>query len=100
MNRLHAVIVFVSLSMALLAGRDAYALPDAVKTDFAETKALTKRGEATMRFIGLKVYDIRLWTAMKPHADNELFALELAYDLSLKGAEIAKRSVEEMKKVG
>lgn len=78
----------------------AHALPAVVTTEVAEAKPLTKRGAAVMRFFGLKVYDIRLWTAAKPHDHAEPFALELVYDLGLKGAEIAKRSVDEMRKVG
>jgi hypothetical protein len=75
-------------------------LPTAVTADLALAKSLTVRGNAVMRFFGLKVYDIRLWTASKPYAANDFFALELEYDLKLNGKEIAKRSVEEMKKQG
>jgi Chalcone isomerase-like len=75
-------------------------LPTALAKDIPEATALAKHGEAVMRFVGLKVYDIRLWTPGKPHNDGDLFALELVYDLSLKGAEIAKRSADEMRKVG
>ncbi|NJR72214.1 MAG: hypothetical protein HC782_03965 [Gammaproteobacteria bacterium] len=78
----------------------AHALPPVVTQDIPAAGALTKRGEAVLRFIGLKVYDIRLWTNAKPPHDSDLFALELVYDLGLKGAEIAKRSVEEMRKQG
>lgn len=75
-------------------------LPAPVTQDVADTKPFTVRGEAVMRFFGLKVYDIRLWTDKKPFTHAEPFALELVYDLSLKGTEIAKRSVGEMRKVG
>ena len=61
---------------------------------------LSKRGEAVMRWFGIKVYDIRLWTANKAHSFGDLYALELVYDLSLKGKEIAARSVDEMRKIG
>ena len=66
----------------------------------SEGTPLTLRGAAVMRFFGLKVYDIRLWSINQPHRDDGLFALELVYDLGLKGAEIAKRSTEEMRKLG
>jgi len=91
------LILLLSL---LLAVQAAHALPLAVSKDITEASDLTKRGEAVMRFIGLKVYDIRLWTKAKPHADADLHALELVYDLGLKGSEIAKRSVDEMRKQG
>ena len=83
----------------LLASTQIFAqtLPQSVLLD---VPSLTPRGEGVMRFYGLKVYDVRLWTAMKPHAHHEPFALELVYDMSLKGADIAERSVMEMRRQG
>ena len=72
-------------------------LPQPVLQD---VPSLTPRGEGVMRFFGLKVYDVRLWTAMKPHAHHEPFALELVYDMSFKGADIAERSIKEMRGQG
>jgi hypothetical protein len=68
--------------------------------ELEEAKSLTKRGAAVMRAIGLKVYDISLWTPAKAHSDVEPFALKLIYNMSFKGSDIAKRSVDEMRKVG
>jgi hypothetical protein len=96
------ILIFISTllitQMTIL--HAAQKLPAALAKDIPEATALTKRGEAVMRFFGLKVYDIRLWTPAKPHNEADLFALELVYDLSLKGVEIAKRSVDEMRKIG
>jgi hypothetical protein len=75
-------------------------LPSVVTDDLADARTLTRRSEATLRFFGIKVYDIRLWTPNRPYQPDQLFALELTYDLSFKGADIARRSVEEMRKVG
>ena len=75
----------------------AHALPAVVMKEHA---GLSKRGEAVMRFFGIKVYDIRLWALGKAHDFKEMYALELVYDLGMKGNEIARRSVEEMRKVG
>ncbi len=72
-------------------------LPAAVARD---VPGLTPFGEGTMRFFGLKVYDVRLWTAMKSFAHTDPFALELVYDLSLNGRDIAERSIEEMRRQG
>jgi hypothetical protein len=93
------VLVVVAAGSPVQLHAQTPSLPGVV-ADVAETKILTQRGEAVMRFFGLKVYDIRLWTPGKPHRDDEVFALELVYDLGLKGAEIAKRSAEEMRKIG
>jgi len=61
---------------------------------------LTLQGEGTMRFFGMKVYDIRLWTGMQRFTHAEPFALELIYDMTLKGRDIAGRSVTEMRGIG
>ena len=65
-----------------------------------DVKGLSVRGEAVLRFFGLKVYDIRLWTQMKPFTHNEPFAIELVYDMAIRGKDIADRSVKEMRAQG
>jgi Chalcone isomerase-like len=72
-------------------------LPEVVAKEHA---ALSVRGEGDLKFFGFKVYDARLWTQLKPHSTTEIFALQLIYDMSFKGREIAERSVAEMRKVG
>jgi hypothetical protein len=72
-------------------------LPEPVQRDAG---ALAPRGEAVMRFWGLKVYYIRLWSRAPQFNADEPFALELVYDLSLKGADIAQRSIKEMRGQG
>lgn len=76
-------------------------LPEPVLKEIAkDAPNLARRGEAVMRFIGIKVYDIRLWTASMIHTYSEPFALELVYDLGFKGKDIADRSVTEMRRQG
>ena len=65
-----------------------------------DVKGLSVRGEAVLRFLGLKVYDVRLWTQMKPFTHGEPFAIELVYDMAIKGKDIADRSVKEMRTQG
>ena len=65
-----------------------------------DVKGLSVRGEAVLRFFGLKVYDVRLWTQMKPFDHSEPFAIELVYDMAIKGKDIADRSVKEMRAQG
>jgi hypothetical protein len=74
-----------------------HTLPELVSRDLT---GLSLRGEAAMRFFGLKVYDVRLWTQMKPFAYSDPFAVELVYDMALKGKDIAERSVQEMRAQG
>ena len=75
----------------------ASSLPEPIARD---VMGLSVRGEAAMRFFGLKVYDVRLWTQMRPFTHAEPFAVELVYDLAFKGKDIADRSVKEMRAQG
>ena len=92
MNRLGGCLL---LACALAAS--ANSLPEQITRD---VRGLSVRGEAVMRFFGLKVYDVRLWTPMKPFTYSEPFAVELVYDMALKGKDIAERSVKEMRAQG
>jgi hypothetical protein len=65
-----------------------------------DAPALVAQGEGAMRWFGIKVYDIRLWTPMKMWSHAEPFALELIYDMSLEGRAIADKSVELIRKQG
>ncbi len=65
-----------------------------------DVKGLSVRGEAVLRFLGFKVYDVRLWTQMKPFTHSEPFVIELVYDMAIKGKDIADRSVKEMRAQG
>ncbi|MCY7386632.1 MAG: chalcone isomerase family protein [Burkholderiales bacterium] len=75
----------------------ANSLPEHLTRD---VMGLAVRGNAVMRFFGLKVYDVRLWTPMKPFSYADPFVVELVYDMSLKGKDIADRSVKEMRAQG
>lgn len=61
-------------------------------------------GEGVLTWFGLRIYQARLWATgpgLSPDrpVDAE-FALELEYARSLNGADIAKRSAEEMERLG
>jgi hypothetical protein len=79
----------------------AKALPEVVEKEHA---GLSVRGEGVLRFFGIKVYNARLWAPAKSLSRSispaDPFALELVYDLSVKGREIAERSTAEMRKIG
>lgn len=75
----------------------AHSLPEQITRD---VMGLSVRGEAVMRFLGLKVYEVRLWTQMKAFTYADPFAVELVYDMSLSGKDIAERSVKEMRAQG
>jgi hypothetical protein len=59
------------------------------------------QGEGLMRFLGFRVYEIRLWTAERPVAAEWAtvpLALELIYARKLVGEQIAERSLDEMRR--
>lgn len=63
----------------------------------------TMAGEAQLRFLGLRIYDARLWVG--PHFEATAFAsfplaLELTYHRAFTGAAIAQRSIEEIGRQG
>lgn len=60
-------------------------------------------GQGQMRFLGLRIYDARLWAGPQFEADNfgaHRLALELTYHRAFTGAAIAQRSLEEMTRQG
>lgn len=69
-------------------------------TDLPGAQAL---GSATLRFLGLQVYEARLWvpSGFNPSAYAQSpFGLELIYFRSLRGRLIAERSLKEMQRQG
>lgn len=69
----------------------------------AELPGARLQGQGRLRFFGLHVYDIRLWTPAPLRADEAMrmgAALEIEYARHLKGASIAERSLAEMQRVG
>ena len=61
------------------------------------------QGRGTLRFLGLSVYEARLWAAAGFEPERypaQPFALELRYARSLAGPAIAERSIAEMRRSG
>ncbi len=61
------------------------------------------QGQATLRFVGLRIYHARLWTLPDFRSEKlgeQPLVLELDYLRDLKGSGIAERSLQEMRRVG
>jgi hypothetical protein len=59
------------------------------------------QGSGRLRFLGLRIYDIRLWAGASPVGAQWAgapLALELVYARNLDGAQIAERSLVEMRR--
>ena len=63
--------------------------------------AATLSGQAKMKFWGFEVYQATLWVApgfTESSYEQSAFALDLSYLREFKGADIAKRSIAEMRR--
>jgi hypothetical protein len=61
------------------------------------------QGAGQLRFLGLRVYDARLWAGVSAVHDDwagQALALEIEYARELSGAAIAERSLHEMRRQG
>ncbi|MBP6903314.1 MAG: chalcone isomerase family protein [Burkholderiaceae bacterium] len=94
-----------ALIPALMAGLSLPALAHAVPPPelASELPGARWRGAATLRWMGLRIYDARLWSPETVAADAEApeqpLALELQYARSLVGRLIAERSLDEMRRL-
>ncbi|MCP5286680.1 MAG: chalcone isomerase family protein [Burkholderiaceae bacterium] len=95
--------LLVTAPTALCAWRGAVAA-SAAPPELAQTLPDARlQGEGRMRFLGLRIYDIRLWAPRPVTADTwgqAPLALELAYARTLYGSAIAERSLDEMRRQG
>ncbi|MET0518623.1 MAG: chalcone isomerase family protein [Burkholderiaceae bacterium] len=90
-------------SLALLSVPPAVRAADGEAAVPPELQGLRPLGQARMRFLGLAIYDIRLWARERIDAarwSEQDLALEIVYARSLSGREIAKRSLAEMRRQG
>ena len=92
-------VFFSNFAMAQGAEGVASASP-AASTPLAGARLV---GQGTMRFLGFEVYRARLWAQPGFNADQysaHPLALELTYQRNFTAEAIAKRSIEEMRRVG
>jgi len=95
-TRRAALLLLAALPGAALASRGLQALPSELKTELRDARLL---GEGRLRYLGLHVYDIRLWGQADfsvRDLPGSTLALELEYARALDGKAIAERSLKEM----
>jgi hypothetical protein len=94
---LKCVMVSGSLAMSITLAQADTTTPPAMVTDKIANAKLA--GDGQMRFLGFRIYDAQLWVGPQfnaAHFDAHPLALTLTYYRALKGAAIAKRSIEEI----
>ena len=89
-----AVLVLAALSAFAL---DAPPLPEAAAR---EAQGVSPRGSFRFRFLALHVYDATLWTRGGGASLEEPHVLDIRYAMDIAGRDLARRSVEEMRKQG
>ena len=72
-------------------------LPKSVKTTMPDVDTV---GKGRLNYLIWDVYDAELFAPQGHWAPGKPLALKLSYLMDLKGADIASRSVEEMRKIG
>ena len=85
---------------ALCAAALAHATPSLPVALSSELPMLKPLGEGRLRWFGLHVYDSSLWAPGGAWSFDRPFALDIRYAMSIRGRDLTKRSLEEMKKLG
>jgi hypothetical protein len=96
-------LVLAVAGMAVLPAHAEPAAPPLPVEVAAEAPGSHLQGQGRLTFLGMHIYDARLWVGPAFAAEDferQAFALELVYGRSLDGKLIAERSLAEMKKVG
>lgn len=102
MKNIAALIVFIGASSLFSPKLAAQALHPSAPPEVQRTQAQAQlQGQSTLRFLGLPIYDARLWAGADfalDRFDRSAFVLELQYRRALSGARIAERSITEMRR--
>lgn len=56
-------------------------------------------GSAKLKFLGMKVYDIELWSSASQFSYEKPFAIRIEYNMSFTREDLAKRSIVEIKRL-
>ena len=90
--------VLLSAGVGVRARNDAAAPPELA----SELPGVHLRGSGAMRFMGMRIYDARLWAPAAVIGDGatQPLALELIYARNIKGDLIVSSSLREMQRVG
>lgn len=79
----------------------AHALPPSLPAAVtAEVRGLRPIGEARLRVLAWHVYDASLWGDSQAWAPDSTYALDIRYAIDVRGADLAAKSLEEMRRLG
>lgn len=112
MKRLHGLLLGACLmAAAAWAAADVH-MPPLPQAALEGAPGLQPRGQGSFRWFGLHIYDAALWLPDGPTSSpsppkvapgvdvSQPLALRLRYARTLKGSDIAQRSIEEIERLG
>jgi len=88
------------LAAAAFAAALAQASPPLPVALASELTMLRPLGEGRLRWFGLHVYDSSLWVPGDAWSFDRVFALDIRYAMNIRGRDLTKRSLEEMRRLG
>ncbi|MCM2328786.1 MAG: chalcone isomerase family protein [Lysobacter sp.] len=88
------------LAAAAFAAALAQASPPLPVALASELPMLKPLGEGRLRWFGLHVYDSSLWVPGDAWSFDRVFALDIRYAMAIRGRDLTKRSLEEMRRLG
>lgn len=88
------------LAAAVFAAALAQASPPLPVALASELPMLKPLGEGRLRWFGLHVYDSSLWVPGDAWSFDRVFALDIRYAMSIRGRDLTRRSLEEMRRLG
>ncbi len=56
-------------------------------------------GDSDLRFLGLKVYHIALWSEEAQFSYDKKFAIQILYDMNFSKEDLVKRSIDEIERL-
>lgn len=96
--------LFLAFVMGLLLALAITAMPRPAAADAGPAARLVPSaelvGQGRMTYFGFRVFDAELYAPQGRYSPSKPFALKLTYLRNFKGSDIAKRSVDEMRRQG
>jgi hypothetical protein len=94
----------ILLALALLGSSNAFSSQSASPVEVPEviTNSFEKEfliGSATLKFLGAKVYDIYLWSALSKFSYDTPFAIHIKYNMSFSSQELLEKSIIEISNI-
>lgn len=90
-------LLFILAALLVAGGALAGPAPEPLKEVAPEWREI---GSAKMRWFGLHIYDITLWSAAARFDEKQPYALNIQYARNIPGENLASTSIDEMKKLG